>query len=611
MKPTLLVLAAGMGSRYGGLKQMDGLGPNGETIIDYSIYDAVNAGFGKVVYIVREYFREQFEQTVKEKYSGITCPDGTPLEFDFVIQELNKIPSRFTLNPERQKPWGTAHAVLMAKDVIHEPFAVINGDDYYGKESFRILGDWLRAHEGATGTCSIVGFELDNTLSEYGKVSRGICYYDKDLHLTGIAEHLNIGKEADGKVYGDNSVNGETHVELDGKALCSMNMWGFTPDYFQLSEEVFTSFLEQNINELKKEYYIPYAVDVLMKERGYKCEVLSTDSHWFGVTYKEEVMSFLRPRKVEKNYDLFSGCAWYTPGVAGVFAVLGWFLAGMILGSLVNVGLLLFAPGFPLYYSMLIIYPVQFIPVLMYVRLKSMRNSTFDRGYSLDSKHFGPIGGALTAILMAFGTIALALMLEPLMALMPDMNETLVKTMEQLLDGPLWVSLLSMCVFAPVLEEWMCRGIVLRGLLNYSRKGEPGEDGSRRGMNPALAIAISAIFFATIHGNLWQGISAFILGSFFGYVYYKTGSLKLTMLMHCVNNTVSVLSSKLPAFENLGADASLMDIIPTGTYVIIFIVSAAVLFLAVRYLSKISLKSVQGNCDVIPGADDIDNGENV
>ena len=590
-----------MGSRYGGLKQMDGLGPNGETIIDYSIYDAVNAGFGKVVYIVREYFREQFEQTVKEKYSGITCPDGTPLEFDFVIQELNKIPSRFTLNPERQKPWGTAHAVLMAKDVIHEPFAVINGDDYYGKESFRILGDWLRAHEGATGTCSIVGFELDNTLSEYGKVSRGICYYDKDLHLTGIAEHLNIGKEADGKVYGDNSVNGETHVELDGKALCSMNMWGFTPDYFQLSEEVFTSFLEQNINELKKEYYIPYAVDVLMKERGYKCEVLSTDSHWFGVTYKE----------VEKNYDLFSGCAWYTPGVAGVFAVLGWFLAGMILGSLVNVGLLLFAPGFPLYYSMLIIYPVQFIPVLMYVRLKSMRNSTFDRGYSLDSKHFGPIGGALTAILMAFGTIALALMLEPLMALMPDMDETLVKTMEQLLDGPLWVSLLSMCVFAPVLEEWMCRGIVLRGLLNYSRKGEPGEDGSRRGMNPALAIAISAIFFATIHGNLWQGISAFILGSFFGYVYYKTGSLKLTMLMHCVNNTVSVLSSKLPAFENLGADASLMDIIPTGTYVIIFIVSAAVLFLAVRYLSKISLKSVQGNCDVIPGADDIDNGENV
>ncbi len=322
-------------------------------------------------------------------------------------------------------------------------------------------------------------------------------------------------------------------------------------------------------------------------------------------------MSFLAPRKVERNYDLLSGCAWYTPGVAGVFAILGWFLSGMILGSLLSIGLLAFLPGFPLYYSMLIVYPVQFIPVLMYVRLKSMRNSAFDRGYALDSNHFGSGGGAFMAILMAFGTIALALMLEPLMALMPDMDETLVKTMEQLLDGPLWVSLLSMCVFAPVLEEWMCRGIVLRGLLNYSRKDEPGEDGSRRGMNPALAIAISALFFATIHGNLWQGFSAFILGSFFGYVYYRTGSLKLTMLMHCVNNTVSVLSSKLPAFKDLGADASLLDIVPTGVYVIIFIVSAAVLFLAVKCVSKVKLESAQGNCDVIPGADDLANGENL
>ena len=139
MKPTLFLLAAGMGSRYGGLKQMDGLGPNGETIIDYSIYDAVQAGFGKVVYIVREYFREQFEEVVKQKYSKVRCIDGEPLQFQFVVQELDKIPSQFTLNPERQKPWGTAHAVLMAKDVIKEPFAVINGDDYYGKDSFKQL----------------------------------------------------------------------------------------------------------------------------------------------------------------------------------------------------------------------------------------------------------------------------------------------------------------------------------------------------------------------------------------------------------------------------------------------------------------------------------------
>ena len=225
-----------------------------------------------------------------------------------MIQELDKIPSRFKLNPERQKPWGTAHAVLMAKDVINEPFAVINGDDYYGKGSFSILGGWLKAHEDSKGVCSIVGFELDNTLSEYGKVSRGICYYSKDLHLTGIAEHLNIGKEADGKVYGDNSVNGDTHVQLDGKSLCSMNMWGFTPDYFSLSEEVFEKFLEQNINELKKEFYIPYAVDILLKENSYRCEVLSTDSRWFGVTYKED-----RPGVVAKFAELVKKGVYPTP----------------------------------------------------------------------------------------------------------------------------------------------------------------------------------------------------------------------------------------------------------------------------------------------------------
>jgi len=236
MKPTLLVLAAGMGSRYGGLKQMDGVGPSGETIIDYSIHDAVEAGFGKVVYIVREYFKEQMEATVKEKYRNVKCVDGTPLEFVFVTQELDKIPSRFTLNPERQKPWGTAHAVQMAAQVIKEPFAVINGDDFYGKESFRILGDWLRAHEGGKGVYSIVGFALENTLSESGGVSRGICTYDKDGNLQDIAECLNIQREADGKVYGDNSVNGDTHVTLDGKALCSMNMWGFTPDYFERAQ---------------------------------------------------------------------------------------------------------------------------------------------------------------------------------------------------------------------------------------------------------------------------------------------------------------------------------------------------------------------------------------
>ena len=308
MKPTLLVLAAGMGSRYGGLKQMDGLGPHGETIIDYSIHDAVEAGFGKVVYIVRESFKADMEKAVQAKYAGVKTVDGEPLEFVFVTQELNKIPARFPLNPERVKPWGTAHAVLMAKDVIHEPFAVINGDDFYGKESFRILGDWCRAHENTEGQYCIVGFQLDHTLSESGGVSRGICFYDARQRLTDIAEHLNIAREADGKVYGDNSVNGETHVQLDEKALCSMNMWGFPPDYFDKSAAIFEQFLEKNANELKKEFYIPYAVDVMIRGGEAGCDVLSTPSHWFGVTYKED-----RPAVVAKFAELVARGVYPSP----------------------------------------------------------------------------------------------------------------------------------------------------------------------------------------------------------------------------------------------------------------------------------------------------------
>ena len=307
MKPTLLVLAAGMGSRYGGLKQMDGLGPSGETIIDYSIYDAVQAGFGKVVYIVREYFKEQMEQLVKEKYSNVKCVDGEPLQFQFVTQELTKIPSGFTLNPERQKPWGTAHAVLMGKDVVKEPFAVINGDDYYGKDSFRILADWLKAHEGKTGEYCLVGFQLENTLSESGGVSRGICKADKEGILTEVVEHHKIAREEDGKVYGENSITGEK-VEVDGKALCSMNMWGFTPDYFEKSAAIFEKFLEKNINELKAEYYIPYAIDCMISDGSGRTELLSTPSRWFGVTFKED-----RPGVVAKFQEFADKGIYPTP----------------------------------------------------------------------------------------------------------------------------------------------------------------------------------------------------------------------------------------------------------------------------------------------------------
>ncbi len=306
MKPTLLVLAAGMGSRYGGLKQMDGVGPSGETIIDYSIYDAVEAGFGKVVYIVREYFREDFEKLVWEKYSNVKCIDGEPLKFDFVVQELEKIPAGLQINPERKKPWGTAHAVLMAKDVIKEPFAVINGDDFYGKESFKIIADWLCAHENSTSQYCIIGFALDHTLSESGGVSRGICVADEDGILTHVEEHLNIAVESDSKVYGENS-KGEK-VELDGKALCSMNMWGFTPDYFDKSEAVFEDFIKKNVDNVKAECYIPFAIDCMIKDESAKTELISTPSHWFGVTFKED-----RPGVVAKFQELADKGIYPTP----------------------------------------------------------------------------------------------------------------------------------------------------------------------------------------------------------------------------------------------------------------------------------------------------------
>ena len=307
MKPTLLVLAAGMGSRYGGLKQMDGLGPNGETIIDYSIYDAVQAGFGKVVYIVREYFKEQMEEVVRQKYSNVRCLDGEPLQFQFVTQELHKIPAEFTLNPERVKPWGTAHAVQMGAEVINEPFAVINGDDYYGKESFKIIADWLMAHEGKTGEYALVGFELDNTLSESGGVSRGIGSAGEEGYLADVVEHHKIAMDEDGKIYGENSVTGEK-VELAPKALCSMNMWGFTPDYFEKSENIFVEFLRKNIDELKSEFYIPYAIDTIIKSGAGKCELLQTPSRWFGVTFQED-----RPGVVAKFQEFADNGVYPSP----------------------------------------------------------------------------------------------------------------------------------------------------------------------------------------------------------------------------------------------------------------------------------------------------------
>ena len=275
MKPTLYVMAAGMGSRYGGLKQMDGIGPNNETIIDYSIFDAIRAGFGKVVFVIRHDFADDFKKVVIAKFA-----DKIPV--DIVYQELNKLPEGFTVNPERKKPWGTNHAILMGKDVVKEPFAVINGDDFYGQESFQVLCDELVKMEGKTGEYCMVGFPVKNTLSESGTVSRGVCQKDSDGYLTSIVEHTKI--EENGGVIVNHNDDG-TDTIVTPETPVSMNMWGFTPDYFKYSEDFFKEFLKENEKSLKAEFYIPTMVDHLIKTGEAKVKVLSTSSKWFGVTY--------------------------------------------------------------------------------------------------------------------------------------------------------------------------------------------------------------------------------------------------------------------------------------------------------------------------------------
>lgn len=292
MKPTLLVLAAGMGSRYGSLKQMDGLGPSGEAIIDYSIYDAIQAGFGKVVFVIRHSFAEEFRQIFsRERFGG-------QVEVEFVYQELDCLPAGYTVPEGRQKPWGTNHAVMMARDVIHEPFAVINSDDFYGREGFRAIADFLRGVEGQAGRFALVGYYLKNTLSDFGSVSRGICETDGDGLLTEVVERTSIQRKDDGKVYF--AENGEDHA-VPEESLVSMNFWGFTPDYFAWSDEIFRRFLDSDAAKTnpKAEFFIPYVADVLIKRGDASFRVLNCDAKWFGVTYKED-----RPFVVAKIGEL-------------------------------------------------------------------------------------------------------------------------------------------------------------------------------------------------------------------------------------------------------------------------------------------------------------------
>ena len=292
MKPTLFLLAAGMGSRYGGLKQLDKLDPHGETIMDYSIYDAINAGFGKLVFVIRKDFEEDFRNIVLSKYEGhIPC--------ELVFQALDALPEGFTCPAERTKPWGTNHAVMMGKDVIKEPFAVLNCDDFYDRDAFQVMGKWLsELPEGSTGKYAMVGFRVGNTLSESGTVSRGICENDENHHLTSVVERTKI-QRFDGVVkYLDDDDN---WVAIPDTTPVSMNFWGFTPDYFAHSEEYFKTFLSdpKNMENLKSEFFIPLMVDKLIKDGTATCEVLDTTSKWFGVTYPED-----RPEVVAKFQKL-------------------------------------------------------------------------------------------------------------------------------------------------------------------------------------------------------------------------------------------------------------------------------------------------------------------
>ena len=296
-------------------------------------------------------------------------------------------------------------------------------------------------------------------------------------------------------------------------------------------------------------------------------------------------MAFFKRHQGRGSYDLFSNYSHYLPGFGGMILLFVLFLLGSILGSLVS-SVFMLAMGSSdtvMSYSMLISYPVSFIPPLLYASVQSRRNEVFDTGYALDSNNFGSRGGIMMGIIVSIATIAAAFVTEPVAALLPDMPAHLEAALEMLTKGPLWASLLSVSVFAPLFEEWLCRGLVLRGLMKH--------------MNPTGAICVSAAFFAILHMNPWQALPAFILGLLFGYVYYRTGSLKLTMLMHCVNNTFSVLVSKVPAFEEA---ETFMDILSPWAYAGIYIACVLMLASALILITGITVKDRKmGGCDEV------------
>ena len=288
IKPTLLVLAAGMGSRYGGLKQIDPVGPAGETIIDYSIYDAMRAGFGKLVFVIRKDIEAQFREIIGARFEK-------RIAVEYVFQELDKLPPGCSLPAGRTKPWGTTHAILMAADTIGEPFAAINADDFYGAEAYRLLAQHLTS---GTTDYAMVGFILRNTLSKFGSVARGVCRVDENNHLKSVVELMKI--EPDGGGAKNTDAAGQI-TKLTGEEAVSMNFWGFTPALFPQLKTQFEAFLKKSGNELKSECYIPSTVNDLVVVGQAKVKVLRTNDFWFGVTYRED-----RPQVVESIRQLIA-----------------------------------------------------------------------------------------------------------------------------------------------------------------------------------------------------------------------------------------------------------------------------------------------------------------
>ncbi|PIE49390.1 MAG: nucleotide-diphospho-sugar transferase [Flavobacteriales bacterium] len=277
-KPTLVILAAGMGSRYGGLKQLDTFSPQGDTILDFSLYDALRAGFKKIIFIIRKNIEKEFRAIFDKKLRG-------KAEVEYVFQEIENVPEKYQ-NPDRIKPWGTAHALLMAKDAISENFAVINADDFYGKEAFEIMAKTLMDTNKRSYKFYMVGYLLKNTVSDYGHVSRGECKVDEEGLLTSVIERTHIEKVDNGSlIRKDDDGN---FIPIDKNSVVSMNFWGFTPRYFEFGTQLFTEFLEKNKHNLKAEFFIPIVVNQIVNSEKASVKVLKSDSKWFGVTYKED-----------------------------------------------------------------------------------------------------------------------------------------------------------------------------------------------------------------------------------------------------------------------------------------------------------------------------------